>query len=228
MNRRNERGAAIFIVVMVLALLTAIGLVAARTSSLVDTAAGYDREATQTMYLATYAGRAASVEFGGKPRTYLDLLRQGREQCPSNVNVTPLTAGAPIPCYKMFMSEMAQRVDSNFSGHTILDNQSELSPGSLGAPLGQATAASVPMLNGVFMVEMLEAFNSDPKAKSNVGGDPNAAHDVQVTLTAFAQVRSIPSMGANTDLWCSDASSSSGASVQAIRAHVTMPNVFGQ
>lgn len=225
---RSERGAAVFIVVMVLALITAIGIVAARTASLVDTAAGYDRQATQTMYLAAYAGRAAAVEFGGKPRTYLDLMRQGKEQCPSNANVQPLTAGAPIPCYKLFMSEVSQRIDTNFSGHTTLDNQSQLNAGSLGPPLGQAPSASVPMLNGVFMIEMLEAFNSDPKPKSNVGGDPNAAHDVQVTLTAFAQIRSLPSTGANTDPWCSTSSSSTGASVQAIRAHVTMPNVFGQ
>ncbi len=186
-NQRGERGAAVFIVVMVIALLTAIGIVAARTASLVDTAAGYDRQATQTMYLAAYAGRAGAVEFGGKPRTYLDLLRQGKEQCPSNAQVQPLTAGAPIPCYKLFMSEVSKRIQDNYSGHTTLDSQSELNGGSLGPPLGQTPSATVPMLNGVFMIEMLEAFNSDPKAKSNVGGDPNAAHDVQVTLTAFAQ-----------------------------------------
>ncbi|MEB2311515.1 MAG: hypothetical protein OZ921_12410 [Sorangiineae bacterium] len=231
MTRRRpsrERGAAVFIVVMVIALLTAIGILAARTSSLVDSAAGYDRQATQTMYLASYAGRIGTVELGATPRTYLDLLRQGKEACPSNANVQPITTGAPIPCYKLFMSEVASRVATNFSSHTILDNPTAVDPGSLGPPLGQTPSTTVQMMNGAFMIELLEAYNSDPKAKSDVGGNPNAAHDVQVTLTAFAQLRALPSTGANTDPWCSDTSASTGASVQAIRAHVTLPNIFGQ
>jgi len=223
--RRGERGAAVFIVVMVIVLLTAIGLVAARSASLVDEASGYGRQALQTYYLTDYAGRVATTELGSKPQTYLDLMRKGAEACPSNKLVAPVTTGAPIPCYKLFMNELASRVSDNYSGQTLLDTQTTTAPGSLGAPL----SSGADMLNGVFMVEMIEAYKADPKAKSDVGGGANSFFDVQVTLTAFGQIRSMPSTGVNTDPWCAPKTGvSSSASVQAVRAHVTLPNIPAQ
>lgn len=206
---------------MVIALLTAIGLVAAHTASLVDTAAGYDRQLLQTSYLADYAGMVGTAEFGANPQTYLSLMLQGTERCPSNGDLTPITTGAPVPCYKLFMNELSQRVATNFSGQSLLDEQAANVDGSLGPPLGVGTN----MMNGVFMVEMIEAYNSDPKAGSDVGGTSTAFHDVQVTLTATAQIRSMPTSTTNTDPWCADTSTSTSASVQAIRAHVTLPNI---
>lgn len=217
----SERGAAVFIVVMVIALLTAIGLVAAHTASLVDTASGYDRQLLQTSYLADYAGMVGTAEFGTNPETYLKLMLQGSEQCPSNGALTPIATGAPVPCYKLFTDELSQRVANNFSGQTLLDTQAAQTDGSLGPPLGVGTS----MMNGVFMVEMIEAYNSDPKAGSDVGGTATAFHDVQVTLTATAQIRSMPTSTANTDPWCANTSASTSASVQAVRAHVTLPNL---
>jgi hypothetical protein len=218
---RGERGAAVFIVVMVIALLTAIGLVAAHNASLVDTASGYDRQLLQTSYLADYAGMVGTAEFGANPQTYLSLMLQGSEQCPSNGSLTPITTGAPVPCYKLFMDELSQRIATNFSGQTLLDQQDVSTDGSLGPPLGVGTD----MMNGVFMVEMIEAYDSDPKAGSDVGGTSTAFHDVQVTMTATAQIRSMPTSSANGDAWCADTSTSTSASVQAIRAHVTLPNL---
>ncbi len=223
--RREERGAAVFIVVMVIVLLTAIGIVAARSASLVDQAAGYSRQALQTYYLTDMAGHVATAELGSKPQTYLDLMRKGAEACPSNKLVTPVTTGAPIPCYKLFMDELAGRVSDNYSGQTLLDQQTQSVPGSLGPPLSGGSN----MLNGVFMVEMIEAYKADPKARSDVGGGANSFFDVQVTLTAFGQIRSLPSTGVNTNPWCAQANGvSSSASVQAVRAHVTLPNIPAQ
>lgn len=223
--RRRERGAAVFIVVMVIVLLTAIGIVAARSASLVDEASGYSRQALQTYYLTDLAGRVATAEIGSKPQTYLDLMRKGTEVCPSNALVKPVTTGAPIPCYKLFMNEIASRVANNYSGQTLLDPQTQNQPGSLGAPLSSSTD----MLNGVFMVEMIDAFKADPKARSDVGGGANSFFDVQVTLTAFGQIRSMPSSGVDTNPWCAKSTGvSSSASVQAIRAHVTLPNIPAQ
>ncbi len=210
---------------MVIVLLTAIGMVAAHSASLVDEASGYSREALQTYYLTDFAGRVATTEIGSKPQTYLDLMRKGTEACPSNALVAPVTTGAPIPCYKLYMSEIAGRVADNYSGQTLLDPQTQTTAGSLGAPLSSGSD----MLNGVFMVEMIDAFKADPKARSDVGGGANAFFDVQLTLTAFGQIRSMPSTGVNTDPWCANSTGvSSSASVQAIRAHVTLPNIPAQ
>jgi hypothetical protein len=54
-RRARERGAAVFIVVLVLAMLTAIGVFAAGSASLSTTASGYERQMTQTRYLTEYA-----------------------------------------------------------------------------------------------------------------------------------------------------------------------------
>jgi hypothetical protein len=45
--------------------------------------------------------------------------------------------------------------------------------------------------------------------------------DVQFTVTAYAQTRS----AAATTAWCVDSATSTGASVQTLRTHITVPNV---
>ena len=54
-RRSGERGATVFIVVLVLVMLTAIGVFAAGASSLATTASGHERQMTQTRYLTEYA-----------------------------------------------------------------------------------------------------------------------------------------------------------------------------
>lgn len=68
--RRGERGAAVFIVVMVITLLTAIGIFAARSISLTDVAAGFERESAQTAYLAQFAGNLVTTDIGTMPDSY--------------------------------------------------------------------------------------------------------------------------------------------------------------
>ncbi len=63
-SRRSERGASVFIVLLVITLLTAIGIFSARSASLVDQAAGYDRQLVQTQYVPELAGRAVGAELG--------------------------------------------------------------------------------------------------------------------------------------------------------------------
>ena len=74
-DRASERGAAIFIVVAVLTLLSAIGIFAARAATLAEQASGYDRQNTQNHYVSEYALMAAATELGG-PRAgrYVRLL----------------------------------------------------------------------------------------------------------------------------------------------------------
>jgi hypothetical protein len=53
-RRRRERGAAIFIVVLLITMLLGIGLFAARSASLSTSASGHARQMTQAQYLAEY------------------------------------------------------------------------------------------------------------------------------------------------------------------------------
>jgi hypothetical protein len=61
LRRRDERGAAVFMVVMVLTLITAIGVFSMRSASLVDLASGYNRQNVQAGFMAEYAARAAAT-----------------------------------------------------------------------------------------------------------------------------------------------------------------------
>ena len=139
LHRRSERGASVFIVLLVITLLTAIGIFSARSASLVDQAAGYDRQLVQTQYLTEFAGRAVSAELGdGAGKTYLDKVQQGTDTCETNQNVLPLAPGTPIPCYKLYISEIADRVNAK-TGTTLIENQTVVvSGGSLGPKLGVA------------------------------------------------------------------------------------------
>ncbi len=223
-HRRSERGASVFIVLLVITLLTAIGIFSARSASLVDQAAGYDRQLVQTQYLTEFAGRAVSAELGdGAGKTYLDKVQQGMDTCETNQNVLPLAPGTPIPCYKLYISEIADRVDAR-SGTTLLENQTVVTSGSLGPKLGFAGLASA--TEGVFVVEMTEPFETVPNPGSEVGGQQtNAFRDVQLTLTALGQVRPIDLGALGTSPWCAVNASSTAASVAGLRAHVTLKNV---
>lgn len=222
--RRSERGAAVFIVLLVITLLTAVGIFAARSASLVDQAAGFNRQLVQTQYLTDYAGRSVSAELGdGAAKSYLDKVVAGTDTCQSNENVLALTAGAPIPCYKLYISEIASRV-SNKTGTAVLDKQTVGAAGSLGPKFGAAGPGNA--LEGVFVVEMTEPYESVPNPGSEVGGlQANAFRDVQLTLTAFGQIRPLDPGGVGTDPWCAVNASSTAASVSALRAHVTLRNV---
>lgn len=228
-SRRHERGAAVFVVVLVVTLLTAIGVFALRSVSLVDVAAGYDRQASQTLYLSEYAGRAVAAEVGdGAGRIYIDKVASGTDtNCLVNSKRDPTALDplitAPLPCYKLFINEISARVDKNFSGNKVLATQDTSFAGSLGPKL-DITGAIQPM-EGVFVVEMTDPAETVPNPGSAQGGNnpANAFKDVQLTFTAFAQVRPLDPNPA--DPWCASNSLATSASVSSLRAHVTLKNV---
>lgn len=59
-RRNQQRGAALFLVVMVISLITAVGVFSMRSASLTNIAAGFNRQGIQTVMLARLATRAAA------------------------------------------------------------------------------------------------------------------------------------------------------------------------
>ena len=228
-HHTSQRGAAVFVVVLVISLLTAIGVFALRSVSLVNLAAGYDRQASQTFYLSEYAGRAVAAEVGdGAGSIYVNKVATGADtNCLVNSKLDPTALDplitSPLPCYKLFINEIGSRVDKNFSGNLVLAPQDATNAGSLGPRL-DVTGAIQPM-EGVFVVEMTDPAETVPNAGSAQGGNnpANSFKDVQLTFTAFAQVR--PLDPNPTDPWCAANSLSTSASVTSLRAHVTLKNV---
>jgi hypothetical protein len=227
----RERGAALFIVVLVIALLTAVGLFAARAASLTDVAAGFDRQALQTLALAEYAGKAATAQLGSTPSGYINMIWNSQDQCEVNQRITnPSLLGAGItrvPCYNIYSSEILDAVSKGpLNVPYLLDPQDTNNPGSLGGPplggLQGGTLEPNSFLDGVFKVELSDAFQQRPPARWDQAASQYRAY--HITLTAFAQTRNLaaqPGSG-SANPWCSANLTSTSANVQAVRAFVTV------
>lgn len=161
-NHQAERGAAVFIVVMVLALVTALGIFAVRSASLAEVAAGYDREAAQTSLLAQYA-TSTSAAFVSGPGGFALTHMKSSTDCLSS-------KGMSVHCLKLGYEQMN---DPTFSS-TI---------GQLLGPAASPTLNAQNLTTGDFLVELTEG---NPTGIPRPGGGPDP---VTVTLTVTAQVR---------------------------------------
>lgn len=168
-----------FIVVMVITLLTAIGIFAARSASLVDMAAGYERQASQTQYLTEYGTLAALAQLGsGAAQAYVDQMDVGIDQCRANLGLDPSSRPG---CYKIFKSEI-EMVTNQISGEALLEPAIEgEESGSFGF-----NAAVV----GDFVVELTDKGPTGaPVAGTDIGGTGTRFGYVKVALTTTAQIR---------------------------------------
>ncbi len=230
-SRADERGAAIFIVVMVIALLTAVGLFAARAASLSETAAGFDRQSLQALALAEYAGKAGTAQIGRAPSSYVRMIWNSQDRCEVNGRITdPSLLGSGITrigCYNIYSNEIFNTVSTFPAGTAraanLLDPQTNTQPGSLGPALPEAAGSEKPnsFLDGVFKVELTDAYQRLPPARMDQAA--NQFRSYQITLTAFAQIRNLAgALSPDSNPWCSANLSSTSANVQAVRAFVTV------
>jgi hypothetical protein len=184
-GRQGERGAAVFIVVMVLTLLTAVGLFAVRSASLADLAAGYDREGAQAALVAEYAVTASAAYLANDPSTvilgYKASIDRAPQPCQSNALPGTFPAPAPRPgCYRLDISEL----QTSFNRTT---NESIFAPANLtGGPSGSTSSLNAnETTNATFVVEITDAAKTGVPAE----GDDAKVSTVTMTLTAISQVR---------------------------------------
>jgi hypothetical protein len=104
----SERGAALFIVVMVIALLTAIGAFAVHGASLAQAASGYSRRATATFYLGEFGMNMVASDMAGKESEYLQLAVTGQNDCRANQGLKTLLGSttAILPCLPREFNQM--------------------------------------------------------------------------------------------------------------------------
>lgn len=187
-QRREQRGATIFVVLTVMTLLTAVGVYAARSASLVDRAAGFDRQFLQTHYVAAYGTLALATELGtGSATMRIMRMSQNPEQCRVTNGLNFPGAGA-APCLRLTMAELGNRVNSFFPGKKLLEQASgsPVIPGSLG-PYATASGAA---LDGNFAIELSEPGPvSRPVAGTDVGGTGTSFQYLRITATTLGQVK---------------------------------------
>jgi hypothetical protein len=211
-RRADERGAAIFIVVMVITLLTAVGVYAARSATMVDVAAGHARQALQTQYVAEYGAIVATTELGnGAATEYVAQMATGADDCRATSAVDEAVAGPP-PCYKMFQGELKNQTATDL--FVTADN---VDPGSLGGPV-TVTGATTPYgLQGNFVVEITDPTSSSTPIAGTVAGGPGPPfYFMQLTLTSVGQV--LPAENLSE---CNEKASAAGGT-QTLRSHVVV------
>lgn len=222
-RRNTERGAALFVVVMVITLLTAVGLFAARSTSLVDAATGYARQASQALALADYGAQVVASELGeGRSQRVFQLMDLRNQYCPTyGVQSNPTTAQ---PCYAFDNNQLQGRISQNTAGAVdLIAYQTTATDGSLGPKFPTTSFSSG--VDGVLVVELFDPFEI-----SNIQGESaTKAAGREVTLNATAQVRPFSAATERNQInatWCStNANAASAASLLSVRSQVIVPSM---
>lgn len=205
-SRKHERGAVIFVVVLVLAVLSAIGIFAVRAAGLNQRVSGYARQATQTGYVAEYGTLAMVDELSSERKTiYMAEMSRGTELCRANQYVDAGTL--LLPCYRIYMSELQARITEEGSGALLFDNDG----GSLGPSQLPLTAD--------FVVEMTDRSRAgrDMPGMDQGGVGPRFRYD-QVTLSATGQVRPVISVVSTNGGVCTTSAEQYAAQVAGTRS----------
>ena len=168
-RRVRRRGAATFIVLFAVLLLSGLGIWAMQMSSLVDQASGYSRMALQTQYTAELGIHASTsvLSVPGWAEGYYKAGMVG-EPCESTRGQT----GTPF-CKSIYMEDL------NFSTQAQA-TKNILDAGSMGPFTGSDPSA----LEGRFVVEMTE-----PQQAIVPGQELSNSGYYRVTLTSRGEVR---------------------------------------
>ena len=188
-GRRQQRGAAVFIVVMVLTLLTAVGIWAVRAASMADMAAGFDREGSQAGLIAQY-GITSTTAFLAAPSgdAFLTRLRDsgksttlGPDYCESS-GLPPYPGGvAPVAARNNCLKLDIETIKSVF----VAGGGSPLfAPTNQGSGIANVSSSLNvnETTNATFVVELTEGTLT---GESKSGGGAQT----MVTITAISQVR---------------------------------------
>lgn len=216
----GERGATIFVVLLVVTLLTGIGLFAARVTGSVDSAAGFARQASQAKALALYAGQMSAAVLANE-RDAIRREMATAEQSTASPCVTNQYRAAPCALRRHQDLDRISAASLRQPGSKIISPQAEQTHGSLGPRTNLATVAG---LEGNLQVEYFERAAAAALAGANQGGNaPGQSSAFEYSVTAFAQIR--PVINAASVDWCSPDNESATANVQAVRMYIVVPEM---
>lgn len=158
-RRRHESGAALFIVSMTLTVLASVGIYALAAASNEVRTSGYERQNTQTHFLASYGTFAAAHEISStKAQFYANLMLNPttRDTCAAlaPVPTNTITSPSSLACRRLGINEFA-----NYWGVSPVDAYGGtvpyspgVTPGSMGPTLTKAD----------LFVELSDPGNANP------------------------------------------------------------------
>jgi len=108
-RRRDEAGAALFIVSMTLAVLASVGIYALAAASNEVRTSGYERQNTQTHYLASYGILGTAHEISSTKAQYYAglMLSANKDTCASLSNVPNTMSIVSLACRRFGVKELA-------------------------------------------------------------------------------------------------------------------------
>jgi hypothetical protein len=194
-GRAGQRGATLFVIVLVIAMLTGIGMFAARAASVANATSGYDRQVNQAHYVTEYGMLAVVSELTGPRRQwYLDQMVTADPGCTSIK-----TQAATKTCYRFGYDELEMNLLAGLTGTKLVEVD--------------GLGASKPVAD--FVIEMSDrapASEAIPgMARAGDQGQVNMKY-WSVTLTATGHVR--PDLALNP--------ATVTAANEAMRFHITV------
>ncbi|MCA9620279.1 MAG: hypothetical protein KC731_14755 [Myxococcales bacterium] len=208
-RRRQQRGAAVFVVVLVITLLTALGVYAVRSSTSALQASGFNRQLTQVHYVTDFAVIAAVADISSNPQAVADQMMKGPP--PGDVVCNVYASVLQPTCWTRSYDDIQATVQQKSSGnHVLMDTTS----------LGQSN------LQADMKVELTDLHPALPVRGNQVAGGSTAASQqmyVYVTVSADGLVRPAQTIAGT---W--DTASATAAGTERARAHVFMGPVLMQ
>lgn len=201
---QRQRGNALFIVVMVTTLLTAVGLYSMRAASLANQATGYNRQGTQAAYIAEFAVTNMISELHSNPTHYYQRMLAGTDDCRATASLARATNSRPS-CYKQLTGDLWLQAHARY-GNAVGSDRSDY--------IGVLSRGD---LEGAFAVEMTDLTRVN---RPIAGEDSSSDHFryMQTVLTARGQVR--PRVTAGEEAVCDEALTIT-AGQQTVRAQVS-------
>lgn len=199
-RRAGERGATLFVVVLVMTLLMGIGAFAARSAHLATASSGYARHQTQARYVSEYGIMlAATILSGGGAQSYMKVLGNPQDTCAGQTATTMVQR----TCYKMGFRDLNGQVGQQ--GFNLCETATGTYPGSLGMAKAECD----------FIVELTDKVQGmTPSGFDSGAGKP--LKFFYVTATSYGQVRLINS----TPTGPIDAVAAQSSSTQVLRSRV--------
>ena len=201
-GRGNERGAAIFVVLLVVAVLTGLGVFAAHMAGLNQRLSGYAWQSSLSMNAAELGTFVVAGDLSTSAASaYMQLVLNARERCSANDYAGE--AGEGAPCYRLTSDDVRRRLQAeNSVAPELFDT-------------GQTLLAGQGLV-GDFVIELTDPTPLQrPVPGMDQGGTGPRFRYMQLTLTGIGRVGPAHQQGNGTVT-----AASRGTAIRANRAIV--------
>jgi hypothetical protein len=158
-RRASERGTTLFVVVLAITMLTGIGLYTVQSSALLARAAGNERQAMQTTYLAQLGTLVTLSQLATNAGKYVKDAKEAKDDCANAQGIDLATFAAPS-CYEMTPADLSLVSTSTtlFASDTF---GTALDPTTNASPVGGKFLTEI---TDVSQGPLVPGFAQDPRA----------------------------------------------------------------